>query len=512
MNPYVSVSDLVETIKYNLECSFPSVSVEGEITNIPASSSQGRYRNAHWYFSLKDTDPARSSQINCVLFAQYLQYLNFYPENGLKVIATGKVSVYDKSGRMQLIITSMQMAGRGALELRFRQLEEKLRNEGLFDSALKRPIPPFPLNIGIITSSSGLAVNDIITKIHGNHYPGTIIIYPALVQGLDAPQSLIDQLNAANSDGICDVIIIGRGGGSYEDLFCFNDENLVRTLRHSAIPVISAIGHTEDESLCDYAADYHATTPTDAGVYVARNYAASYQQMPEISNWFMQRILNIFQKHNHGLKFLENQLFNSSPQRYITLQQEKISVACDALERTIIHHLEKIKNDLELSSQVLSRYHPDNRIQSLKERLEFLTTLLINRMESYMEKTNNTLQSKKDSLFAFTPERRIEANYYHLNNRRQHLKDLISRMLEAKNRELSETSVSFSNLNPLISPRFMKTITEKDDKVISSVKELQKGDVITTRMKDGKVVSVVSETCPVNPVKIQDKKPPRKKQ
>ena len=232
-----------------------NVLVRGEISNFT-----NHYKTGHFYFSLKD----EGALIRAVMFRMNASRLRFMPENGMKVIVHGRVSVFPRDGQYQIYVDDMQPDGVGALYLAYEQLRRKLEAEGLFDAARKRPIPRFPTRIGIITSPTGAAVRDMI-QILGRRYPAAqILLYPALVQGSDAPRSLIAGLSLFATQVPVDLIIIGRGGGSAEDLFAFNDEELARTVAASPVPVISAVGHETDFTICDFVADLRAPTPSAA--------------------------------------------------------------------------------------------------------------------------------------------------------------------------------------------------------------------------------------------------------
>lgn len=252
-----SVTQLNEYIKMTLESSpvLQSVYLRGEISNLKSNYSSG-----HMYFSLKD----ERSSLRAVMFRFSAARLKFMPESGMKVVVHGKISSYAVSGDCQIIIDDMQPDGAGALAVAFEQLKRKLSGEGLFDIARKKPIPKFPQIVGVITSASGAALHDII-NVSGRRCPATeIIIYPSYVQGELAPRSLTGGILFFNKKHKVDVIIIGRGGGSAEDLWCFNDEMLARAIAESEIPVISAVGHETDFTICDFVADLRAPTPSAA--------------------------------------------------------------------------------------------------------------------------------------------------------------------------------------------------------------------------------------------------------
>ena len=252
----LSVTQLNEYLKMVIEGDrvLSNVFVRGEISNFKL------YSSGHAYFTLKDD----SGQLKSVMFRSYFSRLAFLPEDGMRVIAHGRVSVYETSGQYQLYVDDIQPDGAGSLAMRFEQLKRKLASEGLFDESRKRPLPPMPRRIGVITSPSGAAVHDIINVL-GRRFPAAeMILYPSEVQGTQAPAQLASGIEFFSMIGLVDVIILGRGGGSAEDLWAFNDEYLARAVASCSVPVISAVGHESDFTICDFVADRRAPTPSAA--------------------------------------------------------------------------------------------------------------------------------------------------------------------------------------------------------------------------------------------------------
>ncbi len=252
----LSVTQLNEYLKMVIDGDrvLSNVFVRGEISNFKL------YSSGHAYFTLKDD----AGQLKSVMFRSYFSRLAFLPEDGMRVIAHGRVSVYETSGQYQLYVDDLQPDGAGSLAMRFEQLKRKLAAEGLFDESRKRPLPPMPRRIGVITSPSGAAVHDIINVL-GRRFPAAeMILYPSEVQGTQAPAQLMAGLEFFSLTGLVDVIILGRGGGSAEDLWAFNDEYLARAVASCAVPVISAVGHESDFTICDFVADRRAPTPSAA--------------------------------------------------------------------------------------------------------------------------------------------------------------------------------------------------------------------------------------------------------
>ena len=252
--PVFSVSQITSLIKEILETSFRTITIEGEISNWRPSSS------GHIYFTLKDN----VSQIKAVIFRSAAYKLSFSPKDGDKVRCTGNLTVYAAQGNYQIVVSKMEPAGTGNILQMLEERKQKLAAEGLFDSEKKRPLPLFPKTIGVVTSPTGAAIRDILNIAKRRNPKINILVLPAIVQGDGAAQTIIKMIEIANFYKLCDVLIVGRGGGSLEDLLPFSEENVVRAVSSSNIPVISAVGHEIDWALCDYAADFRAPTPSAA--------------------------------------------------------------------------------------------------------------------------------------------------------------------------------------------------------------------------------------------------------
>jgi exodeoxyribonuclease VII large subunit len=252
-----TVSQLTRELKELIEGTFPPVWVEGEVSNFVHHGS------GHMYFSLKD----EGASLRCVFFRQYNRLLQFHPENGMKMLARGLLSVYEASGQYQLMVGELRPSGMGALQLAFEQLKARLQAEGLFDEERKRPIPSVPRTIGVVTSPTGAAIRDIISVISRRFPPARIVLCPVRVQGEGAAREIAGGIRAFGRWGGADVLIVGRGGGSLEDLWAFNEEEVARAIFESPVPVISAVGHQTDFTIADLVADLRAPTPSAAAEY-----------------------------------------------------------------------------------------------------------------------------------------------------------------------------------------------------------------------------------------------------
>lgn len=278
-----TVSQVNEYIKYLIEeeVMLQDIYVSGEVSNFKKHSS------GHYYFTLKD----KSSEIKAIMFRSYAQKVKFKIENGLKAVVHARISVFEQAGIYQLYVNSIEPEGIGSLNLAYEQLKERLFKEGLFDEKYKKPLPKFPLKIGVITSPTGAAIKDIINVATRRFPLASIILYPSLVQGEDAPNELISGIDYFNITNSVDVIIIGRGGGSIEDLWAFNDETLARTIFGSKIPVISGVGHEIDFTICDFVADVRAATPSAAAELATPNLEESISKI----NSFKARSISVLQ-------------------------------------------------------------------------------------------------------------------------------------------------------------------------------------------------------------------------
>ena len=253
-NQILTVSELTKEIRRTLEESFNQISVVGEISNFKSHIS------GHWYFSLKDADAV----INCTMWKGFNQYVFFTPQDGMKIIVNGKLTVYPPRGSYQLDIRSMKPAGLGELQEAFERLKKKLEAEGLFDEKFKKPIPVFPERIGIVTAIDGAAFKDMVSVAKRRYPLAELVIAPARVQGSGAAESIVNSIKLLNKSANIDVIIVGRGGGSIEDLWAFNEEIVARAIFNSKVSVISGVGHEVDFTIADYVADLRAPTPSVA--------------------------------------------------------------------------------------------------------------------------------------------------------------------------------------------------------------------------------------------------------
>lgn len=320
----ITVSQLNRYIKAVLEESakLSDLYVKGEISNFTR-----HFKSGHCYFSLKD----ETGTISAVMFRNYAEGMRFEPENGLTVIARASVGVYERSGSYQLYVTDMQPDGVGAEALRFEQLKRNLAKRGLFDEWHKKPLPAFPARIGVVTSVSGAALQDIKSVISRRFPLCTLVVCDAQVQGVKAPELLVRALNHLDSRGKCDVIIIGRGGGSAEDLSAFNDENLACAIFAAKTPVVSAVGHEVDYTICDFVADVRAATPSAAAELVTPSVDAIYRKLGDTREFFAQTAAYTLEEKAAVLARLRKNPRIASPMAYVLKNQQRLDFLSQSL-------------------------------------------------------------------------------------------------------------------------------------------------------------------------------------
>lgn len=369
----LSVSQINFYIKSIIENdgSLQFVLVTGEISNLTVHQ-----RSGHIYLSLKDSN----SVISAVMFAGNARRLRFRLENGMKVICRGRISVYEPSGRYQLYIEDMQPDGVGALTLAFEQLKKSLAQKGLFDNAHKKPLPKFPKTIGVITSPTGAAVQDITNIIRRRFPSADIVLAPVLVQGESAPEQLVRAVNKFSASKIADVVIIGRGGGSAEDLWAFNDEQLAYAVYNCETPIISGVGHETDFTVCDFVADVRASTPS----------AAAELAVPD-----RQELMSYYFKQKQYISAMLDRKIKTAQLR-LENQQRRMSASSPKLKA------EQLEKQLSAKSEKLTRFmniyisDKENKLVAAKGKLDGLNPLnVLNRGYAIAEKDEKIITSSK---------------------------------------------------------------------------------------------------------------------
>ena len=344
-----SVSELTKSVKYILEDQFPLLRVIGEISNFV------RHSSGHIYFSLKDAD----AQIGCVMWRSKNSALMFRPEDGMKVLISGRITVYERQGRYQIDVDGIQAAGRGELQQAFENLKQFLAAEGLFDREIKKPIPAFPGRIGIVTSQTGAAVRDIVSTI-GRRFPAVqLILRSVLVQGPGAAEQITAAIEEFNQYGRVDLLIVGRGGGSLEDLWAFNEECVARAIHASSIPVISAVGHEIDFTISDFVADVRAPTPTAAAELAVPDRNELQGTLMQHRHRFYRAVMQLFSVKRDRVERIRGSHALHQPEGIIREYRLRLDDLMRAMQKSAVSRLERLQHATAAFEQSLKNMGPD---------------------------------------------------------------------------------------------------------------------------------------------------------
>lgn len=432
-----SVSALNRLAKVILEETFSLVWVEGEISNLACPSS------GHMYFTLKDAQ----AQVRCALFRQRNRGLNFALENGSHVRVQARVSLYEGRGEYQLIVENIEEVGDGALQRAFEALKKKLLSEGLFESAHKKPLPKCPACIGVVTSPTGAAIRDIISVLKRRFPSIPVIIYPTAVQGTEAATQIVKAISIANARAECDVIIVGRGGGSLEDLWSFNEEIVARAIYASAIPIVSAVGHEVDITIADFVADHRAATPTAAAELVS----------PDRDEW-QHKVDQYFARLKQNLRTFLNQT-----------------------TMNLMHLRKRLK-------------HPGQTVRERSQHCDHLEQRLRSLWQSIFHRSSNTLNQLSARLQQQNPSHRLKAEQILCQTLYERLRTATLHLSQNKRQLLENTSRALNAISPLNTLSRGYAIASHKEHILKSTAGLKQGDNIHIRLADGQLDCTVEKT------------------
>ena len=434
----LSVSQLNRSVRHLIETQLPLLWVEGEISNFARPGS------GHWYLTLKDDQ----AQVRCAMFRNANQRVAFQPANGTQVLVRCRAGLYEGRGEYQLVVEHMEEAGFGALQRKFEQLKQQLSDEGLFDNQHKQPMPDSVRHIGVITSATGAAVKDILSVLDRRFPTIKISIFPTMVQGEQAAGQIVQAISDANQHGECDALIVGRGGGSLEDLWPFNEETVARAIFASEIPVVSAVGHEVDFTIADFVADLRAPTPSAAA---------------ELLSPDGEEMLNQFE----GFEIL----------------------LADAVTRKI-RHLEQRTDYLQKRLQ-----HPGRKLQEQAQHLDHLDIRLRRAMSGKMQQQTTQMQSLQDRLVRQSPKEEIAQRKQAVANSVKQMMRAVSQQLELKQSKTAQAMHLLDTVSPLKTlGRGYSIIRDSNDKVVKTVAQVSAGDTLRGQLTDGEVVFSVTET------------------
>jgi len=432
-----TVSRLNQTVRLLLEREVGQVWISGEISNFTQPAS------GHWYFTLKDD----TAQVRCAMFRNSNRRVTFRPQHGQQILVRASITLYEPRGEYQIIVESMQPAGEGLLQQKYEQLKAKLATEGLFDQQSKQPLPSPAHCVGVITSKTGAALHDILHVLKRRDPSLPVVIYPTAVQGEDAPGQIVRAIELANNRKECDVLIVGRGGGSLEDLWSFNDERVARAIFASQIPIVSAVGHETDVTIADFVADLRAPTPSAAAEMVSRN----------------------------QLELL----------RQLQSGQQRLEMAMDYYLANRTRRFTQLEHRLQ-------QQHPQLRLARQQTVLERLRQRMTYAMDNQLKRSGQRQQRMTQRLNQHSPQPRIHRAQNRVQQLEYRLAQLMSARLSATRERFGNAMTHLDAVSPLATlARGYSVTTATDGNVLKQTKQVKAGDMLTTRLADGWVESEV---------------------
>ncbi|MDX6915776.1 exodeoxyribonuclease VII large subunit [Pectobacterium carotovorum] len=448
-----TVSRLNQTVRQLLEMEMGQIWLSGEISNLSQPSS------GHWYFTLKD----ERAQVRCAMFRTSNRRVTFRPQNGQQVLIRASITLYEPRGDYQLLAESMQPAGDGLLQQQFEQLKQRLAAEGLFDQQFKQVLPSPAKQVGVITSASGAALHDILQVLQRRDPSLPVIVYPTSVQGAEAPLQIVRAIELANQRDECDVLIVGRGGGSLEDLWSFNDERVARAIFASRIPIVSAVGHETDVTIADFVGDLRAPTPSAAAELVSRN----------------------------QLELL----------RQIQSQRQRLEMAMD-------YYLAQRNRDFTRLHHRLQQQHPQLRLARQQAQLVKLRQRLDDAMQQQLRQTSRRSERLQQRLMQQQPQARIHRAQQRLQQLSYQMQSAVERQLNQNKQKLGIACSRLEGVSPLATlARGYNVTTAPDGKVLKNVTQITPGETLKTRLQDGWIESQVTTLMP-NPDSVKKQRKP----
>ena len=432
----ISVSEINRRAKSILEENFPFVWIQGEVSNFFSAAS------GHWYFSLKD----ESSEIRCAMFANKSHRITFEPKDGDHLVLNGTLSIFEGRGQYQIIVEHIELAGEGALLKAFEELKKKLLTEGLFDDSLKKKLPSYPRSIAVVTSPDGAVIQDIINVLSRRSPFFNLTVVPTLVQGEKAAPLICEALNKASNLENIDLIILARGGGSIEDLWAFNNEEVARAIVNCPIPLVSAVGHETDFTISDFVADIRAPTPSIAAEIISQPYSE------------LKETLEGYQ--SYLLKSVESQF--------------------DSQRTRITNLIKRIR-------------HPGDKLREIGQKVDYLETALIQEMHQKVSFKKNQLNLTQLSLQQNSPQNKVKEAKVYLQNASKDLLKAFNLKIERKRKLLGELVATIEAVSPLsvLARGYSIISTEPEGKILSSSNQVKVGQTISAVLNKGSIKAEV---------------------
>lgn len=480
----LTVSQLTNAIKLSLESTFPVINLQGEVTNLKLQSS------GHLYFSLKD----ENAVIGAVMFKGDASLLKVMPKGGDQVIVRGELSVYPPKGTYQLVVRELSYLGIGELLIKLEELKVKLHQLGWFKSSRKRPLPRFPKRIGVVTSPTGAVIQDILNVLTRRFSNFHLILNPVKVQGEGAAQEIAQAIEQFNRYQLVDVMIVGRGGGSLEDLWAFNEEAVASAIYHSRIPVISAVGHETDHCIADYVADVRAPTPSAAAELVIAEKRQQLDYLEGLRKRMVQTLSHLIQQNRYRLDSFVKHPLIAHPLGQIELRMQKLDDVKTDLEQTMLRQLQLKRHLLNAKSQQAHALKPTNQIIHFKQRFGSMERNLQQQIELKLMQCHQIIDYKSEQLDNYWKTLQTKRrNSFNQERIKSDLLACLTDRLELSRRKLIHLAEILHALDPknLLKKGYSILFAENSPSVINSVKKLNKGEMVKLLMSDGEAHLII---------------------
>lgn len=470
--PVFTVTELNRRARQLLEGKFPLIVVQGEISNLSMPGS------GHLYFTLKD----EQCQVRCAMFRNRAGLIAFRPRDGDKVQLHARVSLYEGRGDYQLIAETMEEFGKGALIRAFEALKHRLKEEGLFDRKYKQSLPPIPDVIGLVTSPTGAAVRDMLTVLKRRFPLAEIVLYPAIVQGSEAPDSVARAIELAHIHDRADLLIVGRGGGSLEDLWAFNDEKVARAIFASHLPIVSAVGHETDITIADYVADLRAPTPSAAAELISPDLNQWQEWLLGAGQQLERSVRRVLQEQQQNADYLEHRFrrcLQALPQQQLQLEQLK-----KRLNLSIKQRLQRSELSLQKLSGRLK--HPEEQLKYQQYQLQVLTQRLLAVRTSEQHRSSDKLRELGERLLRVSPAKKLPAMASELEKLEHRLCLSAQAQLDQRSWQLAQLAHRLNTVSPLATlSRGYAIVEDAGGNIVRDATALQPGDSIDARLAQG---------------------------
>ncbi len=482
----LSVTALTQSVKEILENRFSQVQVRGEVTNVRKQAS------GHIYFTLKD----KNSQISAVLFRGHAQNISYQPKNGDEVTLKGDLSVYAPYGNYQIIVKNIELSGVGELLLKLHELKAEFKSKGWFDKEHKKPLPKYPRTIGVITSPTGSVIQDVLHVLKRRFEHFHLILGPVRVQGEGASDEIAEAIETFNTYKLADVLIVGRGGGSLEHLWPFNEKKVAQAIFHSKTPIISAVGHETDVSIADFVADIRAPTPSAAAEICVKKLSSQLQFLTQVKKQTSAHLMQNFKHHRMLLEGIKRQPYFSSPHLLLSESIQSIDEVTHQIDQNIQNNLVQKELQLQAFKKHLKGLEPSKQLLHLRCRLHsFNMRLQTSGIQTHtqLKKNLNTYMDSIRRSLSYTIQRKRE----HLNLSRfdQEVLSSLSQGIKMKRERLNRLKSHLLSIDPknLLKKGYCIPFSEKEDLVMIKSSSFDKGDKLSLLFHDGKVKTTVDE-------------------